>query len=495
MNPTMQTLDLLKAALGSPSAELAKTISTATGLVPFDLQAPAKNLYPVNTPIRNRLPRVGGGQGTATNWKQITSVTGSGYDAMAWVPEGQRTARMSYSAVNKSASYVTLGEEDNVTFEAISAGQGFEDVRSTGTMRVLQKMMLKEENALIFGNNSLALGTPGTPTLSAGGSGGTLGAATYSVMVVALTGEGFRNSSLSGGVATSQTVTGADGATYTLKGGSSNKSAAATQAITLGQVLSCSVAPVTGAVGYAWYVGTAGSEKLERITTINSATFNAPLVGGTRQAATVITADNSQNTLAFDGLMTHAFSGTGAYVRTLATGTAGTGTVLTSSGRGTINEIDDMLQAMWDTNQVSPDVIYVSSQELKNITNKALAGPGTSPLLQVFTPPEQGYPGLMAGGVIGFYFNPFAMNGGIRIPIMLHPSLPAGTILAWADNLPAQYQSNNVPRCAEVKVRRDYYQLDFPIRTRAQEFGVYAEEVLAVYAPFAIGVITNIANG
>jgi len=489
MNPTMQTLDLLKAALGSPSAELAKTISTATGLVPFDLQAPAKNLYPVNTPIRNRLPRVGGGQGTATNWKQITSIAGSGYDAMAWVPEGQRTARMSYSAVNKSASYVTLGEEDNVTFEAISAGQGFEDVRSTGTMRVLQKMMLKEENALIFGNNSLALGTPGTPTLSAGGSGGTLGAATYSVMVVALTGEGFRNSSLSGGVATSQTVTGADGATYTLKGGSSNKSAAATQAITLGQVLSCSVAAVTGAVGYAWYVGTAGNEKLERITTINSATFNAPLVGGTRQAATVITADNSQNTLAFDGLMTHAF------VRTLATGTAGTGTVLTSSGRGTINEIDDMLQAMWDTNQVSPDVIYVSSQELKNITNKALAGPGTSPLLQVFTPPEQGYPGLMAGGVIGFYFNPFAMNGGIRIPIMLHPSLPAGTILAWADNLPAQYQSNNVPRCAEVKVRRDYYQLDFPIHTRAQEFGVYAEEVLAVYAPFAIGVITNIANG
>jgi hypothetical protein len=54
---------------------------------------------------------------------------------------------------------------------------------------------------------------------------------------------------------------------------------------------------------------------------------------------------------------------------------------------------------------------------------------------------------------------------------------------------------DNVPRTAEVKVRRDYYQLDFPIRTRAQEFGVYAEEVLAVYAPFAMGVITNIANG
>jgi hypothetical protein len=249
-------------------------------------------------------------------------------------------------------------------------------------------------------------------------------------------------------------------------------------------------------VAYAWFVGTASNEKLERITTINSATFNAPLVGGTRQAASTITADNSRNaSLAFDGLMTHAFSGTGAYVRTLATGTAGTGTALTASGRGTITEIDDMLQTMWDNNQVSPDVIYVNSQELKNITNKALAGPGTSPLLQVFTPPEQGYPGLMAGGVIGFYFNPFTMGGGMRIPVMIHPSLPPGTILAWADNLPAQYQNNNVPRTAEVKVRRDYYQLDFPIRTRAQEFGVYAEEVLAVYAPFAMGVITNIANG
>jgi hypothetical protein len=494
-NTSAQTLELLKAALGNPSAELAKTISTATGLVPFDLQAPAKNLYPVNTPIRNRLPRVGGGMGTATNWKQITAITGSGYDAMGWVAEGQRTGRMNYSAVNKSASYVTLGEEDNVTFEAISAGQGFEDVRSTGTMRVLQKMMLKEENALIFGNANLALGTPGTPTLSAGGSGGTLGAATYSVIVVALTGEGFRGASLAGGVPTSQTVTGADGATYTLKGGSSNKSAAATQAVTLGQVLSCSVAPVTGAVGYAWYVGTAGAEKLEKITTINSATFSAPLVGGTRQAATAITADNSTNTLAFDGLMTHAFSGTGAYVKTMATGTAGTGSTLTASGRGTISEIDEMLQTMWDTNQVSPDVIFVNSQELKNITNKVMTGPSSSPLLQVFTPPDQGYPGLMAGGVIGWYFNPFTMGGGMRIPVMIHPTLPPGTILAWADNLPAQYQNNNVPRTAEVKVRRDYYQLDFPIRTRAQEFGVYAEEVLAVYAPFAMGVITNIANG
>ena len=60
MNITQDTLQLIKGALGNPSDVLGKTITTSTGLVAYDLQAPAKNLYPVVTPIRNRLPRVGG---------------------------------------------------------------------------------------------------------------------------------------------------------------------------------------------------------------------------------------------------------------------------------------------------------------------------------------------------------------------------------------------------------------------------------------------------
>jgi len=71
MNPiTKETLDLMKGALANPDDQLAKTISTATGLLAYDLQAPAKNLYPFVTPIRNVMPRVGGGVGTGTNWRQ-----------------------------------------------------------------------------------------------------------------------------------------------------------------------------------------------------------------------------------------------------------------------------------------------------------------------------------------------------------------------------------------------------------------------------------------
>jgi hypothetical protein len=495
MNPTQDTLDLFKSALSTPDERIAKSISTGTGLVAYDLQAPAKNLYPVVTPIRNALPRVGGGTGTATNWRQVTALVGSGFDAMGWVPEGQRSGQMSYTTASKSAAYMTIGEEDAATYEAISAGRQFEDIQARMTFRLLQKLMLKEEMAILGGNASLQLGTPATPVLSASGSGATLPAATYSVIVVALTLEGYHNSSLVTGVATTKTITGADGKTFVLNGGSSDKSANATQAVTLGQTLFASVAAIQGAVAYAWYVGTAGNESLQAITTINSVGFSAPLASG-QQAASAITADNSANgSYAYDGLLTTALQpGSNAYVSIQPTGIAGTGTPLTASGRGSVVEIDAMFQQMWDQYQVSPTVLYVNVQELNNITSKVLSN-ASAPLLRYEVTGDGNPYDLAAAGAVSFYFNPFTLNGGLKIPVRIHPRVPPGTIIGWAENLPIQYQSNEVPNVAEVKTRQDYYQIDWPVVTRQRQVGVYAEEVLAVYAPFAMGVISNIGNG
>ena len=495
MNPTQDTLDLVKGALRTPSDQITKTISTGTGLVAYDLQAPAKNLFPFVTPIRNALPRIGGGTGTATNWRQVTALVGSGFDAMGWVPEGQRSGQMSYTTASKSAAYVTIGEEDAASYEAISAGRHLEDIQARMSFRLLQKLMLKEEMAILGGNASLQLGAPATPALSASGSGATLPTATYSVIVVALTLEGYQNSGLSTGVATTKTITGADGKTFVLSGGSSNKSSNATQAVTLGQTLFASVTALPGAAAYAWYVGTAGAETLQAITTINSASFAAPLTGG-QQAATAITADNSANaSYAYDGLLTTALkAGSGAYVATMATGTAGTGTPLTSSGRGSVVEIDTMFQTMWNNFQLSPTVLYVNVQELKNITSKVLSN-ASGPLLRYEVNGDGNPYDLAAAGAVSFYFNPFTLNGGLRIPVRIHPRVPPGTIIGWAEHLPVQYQSNEVPNVAEIKTRQDYYQIDWPVVTRQRQVGVYAEEVLTVYAPFAMGVITNIGNG
>lgn len=492
MSLSKETMDLLTKALnGGESGGLHKAITQNTGLINFDLQAPAKNLYPTITLLGKSLPRVPGKGGIATNWRAVTAITGG--SKMPWTPEGKRGARISYTTANKSAPYVTLSAEDNITEEALNAGKGFEELMSTMSMRLLQQGLMEEEYAILGGNATLALGTVGTVTTSASGTGATLPALTYDVACVALTLEGYLAASLTAaGCIQAQTVNSADGSTYVLNGGSSMKSAVATQAITLGQHLFASVVPVVGAVAYAWYIGASGAAKLEAITTLPSLEFTTALAG-TNQALTAITADCSLNaTLAFDGLLSTALKGgSGAYVKTMAAGVAGTGTPLTAGGRRNVTEIDVMLKSMWDNYRVSPTVIYCNSQELNNITNKVMNS-NTSP---IFAANQKDPYAVVANGVVSGYYNPFTLFGTPVIPIVLHPNMPAGTILAYCENLPLQYQSNEVPNVAEMHVRSDWRQTFWQQITRTRDTGIYVEEGLAVYAPFAMGVINNIGNG
>lgn len=521
MDAIQQVISELRDSYKKGPAPLQKTttVNTATGLVNYDLQIPSRNAYPVNTPIRKRMPRVAGKGDIATRWKVVSAITGSGYDGMGWVPEGGRSGVMTITASTKYAGYTTIGEEGNLTFEAWSAAEGFEDEKARQTVRMLQKMWLKEENSILGGNFSLQLGTPTTPTFVSAATGGTVANGTYHVQVVELTFEGYLNWLKSGasivtGLPTTTTVTDPTGATFVLNGGTSNKSAAAaSSAISSGTgVLSASVPVASGTVAWAWYIddGGSGAKTLQAVTLINSySTTTTPTTTG--QNATAITADHSYNDgivnagpAAYDGLLYATFASfsavnsnsylPGAYVKSLATGTAGVGTKLTASGRGTVNEIDDALISMWNNYQTSPTVIFVAAQQLKDITTLCLNG-SSGPLLQYFTDPAVGYQKLMAGGNIEFYFNPFTQDGGTKIPIVIHPTLPAGTILLWCETLPAQYMDSNIPNVAEVHTRRDYYQIDWPLRTRLFESGVYSEQTVAVYAPFAMGVINNIAPG
>lgn len=509
-----KTLDMFKVAAGTPMTEedmssdtLKKSVSIATGLTYYDLRAPALNLFPTVTPLRNSVGRAQRpNPGDAAHWKSVLATTGSGFPYMGWVPEGQRSASMSYTVQQNTLPYATLGEEDDLSDEARFAAQGFEDEDALVQLRLLLKMFVKEEAAILGGNASLVMGAPSAPTLASATNAvttGTLASATYSVRVVGLTQEGYLNSSMAGGVATVLNITGNDGKAYTLNGGSSNISVAATIAVTLGQVLTASLpsgaisnnvqaAPFSGAVAYAWFAGPAGSETLQAITTTSIAAFSAPFAAG-RQAATAVTGDASNNSgVAFDGFLTTAFkAGSNAYINALTPGLG-----LTSSGAGGVVEIDNALKTMWDTYRISPTVGYVNSQELKNITAKVLNG-SSAPLLRYQS--EADNTGMVeykltAAGVVSFYFNPFSADGGVRIPIKIHPNLAAGTILLYAERLPPWYVSNATPEVAQILTRQDYYAEVWPKTTRRQYYGIYAQEALAVYAPFGIGLITNIAN-
>ena len=327
------------------------------------------------------------------------------------------------------------------------------------------------------------------------GTGGSLTANTsYNVYCVALTLDGYLASSVTNGLPLSGTRTLADGTTESYNCGTAKKSNAATQATANDgnntHSIKASVAAVTGAIGYAWFWGTAGNEVIGAITTINSILITAA-AAGSQNIAAGFTSDYSQNSLAFDGLLTQALkSGSGAYVNTLATGTAGTGSTLTADNQGGIVEIDAALLDRWNNYRLSPDCIWVSSQEQANISKKVLSASSNAAQRFSFNVDQ----GMLAGGVmVRSYLNKYSLDGAKEIPIKLHPNLPPGTILMTTGELP--YPLSNVGNVMQMSMRRDYYQIEYPLRTRKYEYGVYADGVLQHYFPPAMAVITNIANG
>jgi len=485
----MDTVDLIKDALSQPSAEIAKAFTqpsiATSGLNYYDLEAPAKTLYPVITPLRNVTPRVSGRGGIQANWRAITGINVN--KIAVGLGEGNRGGVIGTDTLDYSASYRGIGLDDYVTFEAGYAAEGFDDAKARAVQGLLRSLMIGEELLILGGNSGVALGTTPTPTLSAAGSGSSLTATATSVICVALTLEGYYRASVSGGIQASVTRTNADASTDTYGGGSAQKSAAASVTPSAGNYIAASVAPVNGAVGYAWFWGASGSEVLGAVTTINSVSIGAA-AAGTQTAASLPSADNSRNSMVFDGLLYQCFtSGSNSYVHSMATGTPGTGTALTPNNVGGVEEIDTALQSFWDNYRLSPDEIWVSSQEQKSITNAILGGASTSAQRFNVSVDQNA---LIGGFAVKEYLNPFSMSGSTAIPIKLHPNMPKGTIMFRTERLP--YPLSNVQNVTQIRTRQEYYQLEWPLKSRKYEYGVYADEVLQNYFPPAFGVITNI---
>ena len=488
-NATAESLQLVKSCwskpieAGSPNDPLAKSFTTGTGLVAYDLQPKALQLYPVITPLRNKIPRVvTPNGGTATHWKAITAINAGGM--ALGISEGNRGGIPTTSTQDYMATYKAFGLEDNVTFEADYAAQGFDDIKARAVEGLLRATMIDEEELIIGGNTSLAFGVTPTPSLVASGTGSSLTNVAYTVQVVALTRGGYAKANVTSGVLGTVTRTNADGSTDTYGGGSGQISSTATVTPTAGQTITATVAAVPGAVGYGWFWGTGGTAVLGAITNTTQVVISAAATGS--QLASTLSTDNSRNPLAFDGLITQICSpGSGAYYSALAPGST-----LTSDGAGGVNEINTALEAFWDNYRLSPDLILVNSQELKNITNKVIAN-GGAPLFQFV---EQGGGNqITASSRVKSYYNPFSMSGGSEIEIMLHPNVPPGTIIFMSRSIP--YPLSNVQNVLQMKLRRDYYQIEWPLRSRRYEYGVYFDGVMQNYFPPAFGMITNIKNG
>lgn len=494
---TATTLELLKNVQKTPDATLAGEINKAwnqsgsavSGITAYDLEAPAKILFPVLTPLRNMIPRVTGGMGIQANWRGVTGVNTTGLSA--GVSGGNRGGVISMGTTDYLAAFRGLGLEDYVTFEAQMAGQGFDDVRALATQSLLKALMLQEEVIILGGNSSTAIGTTPTPTVADVATGGTIAPnSAQRVYAIALTLEGWRNSTVAAGIPFQITRTNADGSTDTYGGGSGQISAVGT--VTTANdgnsthSLTASVTAVAGAFAYAWYWGTAGNELLGAITTVNKVTILATATG-TQNKTAAPAADYSRNTLIFDGLLAFAAAGStnNAYYKALATD----GT-LTADGTGGIVEFDTLLRDRWDNFRLSPDAIWVNAEQAIDVNKKVLAGASNGAQRFVFDSNQ----GKIAGGtMVASYLNKFGQGGAKELPIKIHPNMPPGTVLFTTAELP--YPMSNVSSVLRILCRRDYYQIDWPQRSRKYETGVYSDEVLQNYFPPALGMITNIKAG
>jgi hypothetical protein len=498
-----EVLALVKTAQAQAVDELVKNFSqpgsATAGIQGYDLEAPSKKLYPVLCPLRNSIPRVGGGFAIQANWKAITGINTT--RVRAGVSEGQRGGQVQHTSAEYFAAYRGIGLEKAVTFEADYAAKGFEDVKALAVQQTLESLMIEEEMILLGGNTSNALGTTPTPTLAASASGGTLATQTLSVICVALGLQSYWdvagiNNGQTGGsfdAATAQVKAeiirnNADGSTDTFGAGTAQKSAAATVSVTgpTGSV-AASVAAVRGAVAYAWYWGAAGSERLGAVTTINSVSITAAANGAAQLASALPAADNSTSALEFDGLLTVASKpALNSYYQALATGTPGTGTSLTGAG-GRVVEIDTALASFFDKYRLQPNEIQLNFRQFQKITNLVLGqtNPQVMFTVDVNSPKE-----LIAGRNVGKYLSPIT---GEVIDLVVHPNLPPGTILFRTTRVPSYL--DGVSDLCRVRTRREYHQIEWPLRTRKYEYGVYADEVLQHYFPPSLGIITNVANG
>jgi hypothetical protein len=496
LNPHQALIEKMHQAIaGSP---LLKSFTTQTGLVNYDLQRPAKYIFPVNTPIRNMLARVMGNGDVATRFKKVLGVNLT--NVSGGVQEGLRGGVIVDQVLDDAAFYKTIGLENNVTFQARYAAKGFDDVLARAMMNLLYSVQLEEEKIIVGGNSSLALGTTPTPSLTGSTSGGNLATATYSVICVALTLDGFISSKGSpigtAPILSSVTRQNADLSTSTYGGYSARKSANATVSITgpTGSI-SAIVDPVRGAVAYAWFWGAAGSEVLGAITTINSVVIKENATG-TQTAASLPAADNSRNSLIFDGLISQAMNSVNnAAYYVQPSGTAGVGVSLTPDNQGGIVEIDTLLQNMWNSIQSVPNIIWCNAQEIKAIKKVLTAADGAPTIRYTIEPSVMNTDAVTfgAGTIIGSYTTPYSMAGAQPLKFRIHPQVPPGTMIFQTTDLP--YPISNQRRPLEMHLRQDYFEQRWPLRTMLYEYGIYFDGVLVNYFPPSLGIITNIAPG
>lgn len=459
-------LDALKAVQGDISKDWSVTFPNSTGLVPYDLEAPAKLLVPRLTPLRNSTPR-GRGVGTARQFKRILGWSNSGVGGVADMSPFmnsntvqtsfgslnlRRGAKITYASDSKSATYVEMGLSDQVNWQAQFASQGFQDIRQLSQTALLWAHMGGEERAMLYGRGASGNGYKGSvsaPTgvaQSAASTGGSIGAATYFIKVTARTGFG-------------ESVASAEVSTAALTGSTN------TITVTVGT-------EPAGALGYNLYVGTAtNTETFQTSFVGNSFTLTSYATGG----ATVPGSDTSFDTNGYDGYLTVLSDPTqSGYVKRL-------NGKLSTSNPGT--EFQAAFLSLYQSVKADPDDIHLDASVMVELGDLLKTSSSANYRITLDNNGQGRTLGTSVTGVLNEVTHKM-------VDISVHPYMPQGAALIRSKTLPVP--DSEVNNTTEVISVQDYMAVDWPVVQYTYDQSTYWFGTLVHYAPAWSGCILGI---
>lgn len=474
---TEETLEAVR------KAQTAGVVGT-TGLYGYDLSG-VVSLVPVTTPWFERVARKQGDGSQAAHWRALLNINNTQPNPFTGIDGGG--SFVNFKELDVLANYMPVRLSGKVTQDAIALAKNYADAKAISVTGTLMQWRIAENKALLGGQN-FALPSIGTVTLAASTSGGSLATGTVYVKCQARSPYNYYYGG--SGITSAEASVGVTGPTASV---------------------TASVAAVKGAVAYDWFIGTAaGAEVYATTTTVNkvvltkSTAGTVPVLPSLYNGTPAVTAsDTSFSANAYNGLLATLsgdYGATGLVTPGSGSDPSGAifqsldGATLTGSAQG-ITEIDNLLESLYETTNLSPTAFLMNSQQAKDIKGKVFGGGNAVTYLE---PQGNGRVGATAGGSVARYINGSA--GGEEIEIVVDPHVPPGQIIAITERIP--YPNSGIANTFEARTLRDVAEFDYGVSLSPganggprEEWDVSSLETFVNRAPVACGVITNIAAG
>jgi hypothetical protein len=440
----------------------------SSGFVPFDLMPFVRTIYPVYTPLRNKIPRVPG-QGTYHRGKILSSITGSlpgglgslqddstseffGGSFASW--PNQLPASGTQNAYDLIVPYKFFALTEGVSWLQQFSGQGFDDVYGLASLVLLQEFMLLEEHD-ILASSSQALAQPAAPTATArNATAGTETALTFTgtdvwIMVTAL--DYWGETQYTAGNVTE-----------------------VTNATTGTSVIDVTISPVNGAIGYAIYVATGtanpGRTGFFRFQLNTQGGFTGshrftlqgaiPTTGANPPSADTGTSSSNRQESLFSVLSDRAYNnGNGPYPGSGSSPAVNAGYKNLSVGNiFGISVLQTALQQMFNGQNgylANPSEIITSANDALALANSITSESVAAYQLRI---QQSEVAGVLAGVAVSNVVNPITRS---MPEILVHPYLPQGNALLMSYTLPQT--QNNLGNVVENVMVQDYAQIGWPV--------------------------------